>query len=79
MHVYYQGPGGKALDVAATSGRWTRAGSLDVVPVELPRESLGHYEKLRVPLPSPGTWTLALTTRTSDIDSYTTQFIVQVR
>ena len=50
-----------------------------MVPVELSRDTLGHYERLRVPLPAAGTWVLTLTTRTSDIDSTSTRFPVRIR
>lgn len=79
MHVYYTAAGGKAVDVEQVAVRWTRSGTDDTVPADIPRDSLGHYERLRVPLPSAGTWQLAVTTRTSDIDAYTTRFTVQVR
>lgn len=79
MHVYFTGKGSKAVDVEEVTARWTLVGGSDEVPVDLPRDTLGHYERLRVPLPSPGTWRLTLTTRVSDIDSYTTQFTVRVR
>jgi hypothetical protein len=59
--------------------RWTRDGSDDVIPVELEPDSLGHYERLRVALPSAGTWQLAVTTRTTDIDATTTRFTVRIR
>jgi copper transport protein len=79
VHVYYTAEGGKAVDVPEAALRWTRVGSDDVVPVELEHDSLGHYERLRVALPSAGTWQLAVTTRTTDIDATTTRFTVRIR
>ena len=79
IHVYYTAEGGKAVDVPEVDIRWTRDGTDDVIPVELERDSLGHYERLRVALPSSGTWELAVTTRTTDIDSAITRFTVRVR
>jgi copper transport protein len=79
VHVYYTAEGGKAVDVPETGLRWTRVGSDDVVPVELEHDSLGHYERLQVGLPSSGTWQLAVTTRTTDIDAHTTRFTVRIR
>jgi copper transport protein len=79
IHVYYTAEGGKAVDVPEVNVRWTRDGTDDVIPVELERDTLGHYERLRVALPSAGTWQLAVTTRTTDIDSTTTRFTVRVR
>lgn len=79
VHVYYTAEGGKAVDVPEVTARWTRPGSDDVVPVELARSSLGHYERLRVALPTAGTWRLTVTTRTSDVESTPTRFTVRVR
>jgi copper transport protein len=79
MHVYYTGAGGKAVDVEEVTARFTRIGADDVVPVDVPRDSLGHYEQLKVPLPDPGQWRLVLTTRTSDIDAPSTSFTVRIR
>jgi copper transport protein len=79
MHVYYTGAGGKAVDVAEVTARFTRIGADDVVPVDVPRDTLGHYEQLKVPLPDPGEWRLVLTTRTSDIDAPSTSFTIRIR
>ncbi len=79
MHVYFTGAGGKAVDVAEVTARFSRAGTDDVVPVAVPRDTLGHYAQLKLPLPDPGQWRLVLTTRTSDIDAYSTTFTIRVR
>jgi copper transport protein len=79
MHVYYTGAGGQAVDVEEVTARLTRVGTDDVVPVAVPRDTLGHYEQLKVPLPEPGEWRLVLTTRTSDIDAPSTSFTVRIR
>lgn len=79
MHVYYTGAGGKAVDVEEVTARFTRVGTDEVVPVEVPRDTLGHYEQLKVPLPDAGQWRLLLTTRTSDVDAPTTSFTFRIR
>ncbi len=79
MHVYYTGAGGKAVDVEEVTARLTRIGTDDVVAVAVPRDTLGHYEQLKVPLPDSGEWRLVLTTRTSDIDAPSTSFTVRIR
>jgi copper transport protein len=79
MHVYYTGAGSKAVDVEEVTARFTRVGTTDVVPVAVPRDTLGHYEQLKVPLPDAGQWRLDLTTRTSDIDTSTTTFVIRIR
>ncbi len=78
MHLSYT-EGGKAVDVQQVAARWTLEGGDDVVRVELSRTSLGQYERLRVTLPTAGTWQLYVTSRTSDIDAVTTRFTVRVR
>ncbi|MEX2291457.1 MAG: copper resistance protein CopC [Mycobacteriales bacterium] len=79
MHVYYTGAGGKAVDVEEVTARFTRVGTDEVVPVDVPPDSLGHYEQLKVPLPDPGQWRLLLTTRTSDVDAPATSFTFRIR
>jgi copper transport protein len=79
MHVYYTGAGSKAVDVEEVTARFTRVGITDVVPVAVPQDTLGHYEQLKVPLPDAGQWRLDLTTRTSDIDTSTTTFVIRIR
>lgn len=78
MHLSYT-QRGKAVDVVKATARWTSADGGYVVPAELSRTSLGGYDFQRVQLPAIGTWQLALTTQTSDIDSHTTLFNVPIR
>jgi copper transport protein len=77
LHVYYTGEGSKAVDVAEVRARFFHGG--EVVAVDVPRKSLGHYEELHVPLPASGTWRLELVTRTSDVDSHTTVLTFRLR
>lgn len=77
VHVYLQDRTGKAIDVAEVSGRLLQ-GDL-VVPVPLPRKSLGHYEQPRVLLEVGGDWRLEVVVRTSEVDSATTVQTVPFR
>jgi copper transport protein len=79
MHVYFTGAGGKAVDVEEVRAVLIHARSGDRVDVDVPRDSLGHYEQLRVALPASGDWRLDLFTRTSDIQSTTSTFTIPVR
>lgn len=79
MHVYYTGAGGKAVDVEEVTARFTRVVTSEVVPVAAPRDTLRHYEQLKVPPPDPGEWRLLLTTRTSDVDAPTISFTFRIR
>lgn len=79
MHFSYTDNAGKAVDVVAASARWTLQGGDEVVPVQLPRTSAGHYDLARVELSTLGTWQLAVTTQTSDIISSTTLFTIRIR
>jgi copper transport protein len=79
IHVYYTGKGGKALNVKEATGRFTYLETGEVIPVEVPHSSLGHYEDLNVVLPYAGEWRLELTTRTSDVDAVTEVFGFEVR
>lgn len=77
FHVYLQAADGRALDVPEVTGRLTREGT--TVDVRLQRESLGHYENLRVVVPAAGEWRLELVVRTTEIDSATTTQTVPFR
>lgn len=80
MHFTYTDGAGKFVDVVASTARWTlEGGGDDVVPVQLLRTAPGHYDLTRVELSTVGTWQLAVTTQTSDIDSTTTLFTVRTR
>ncbi len=79
LHLSYTDAGGKPLDVVAASGRFTLPGQDNVVPVQLVRTSRGHYDLSRVELSSTGSWTLAINTQTSDIDSTTTLLTIRIR
>lgn len=77
VHVYLQDASGKAVDVAEVSGRFLQGDQ--VVPVPLPRKSLGHYEQPRVLLEVGGDWRFEVVVRTSEVDSATTVQTVPFR
>lgn len=77
VHVYLQDAGGKAVDVAEVTGRFVQGDQ--VVPVALPRKSLGHYEQPRALLDRGGDWRFEVVVRTSEIDSTTTVQTVPFR
>ena len=79
MHVLYTDNGGSAADVVQSTARWTLLGGDNVVPVRLRRTSAGHYDLDHVELSTVGTWQLAISTQTSEIDSSTTLFTVRIR
>ena len=79
LYLSYTDGSGKPIDVVAASGRFTLPGQDNVVPVQLVRTSLSHYDLSRVELSSTGTWTLAINTQTSDIDSTTALLTIRIR
>ncbi|HEY3089060.1 MAG TPA: copper resistance protein CopC [Jatrophihabitantaceae bacterium] len=80
MHVYVFGRDGLLADV-----REVRAGAelprqhLGPVSVPLLHAGSGHFLAERVLLPHSGTWTLHLTVRASEFDSYSADIQVRVR
>lgn len=84
LRLTYTGPGGRPTEVIRASARFVEEAAVDgaepvVVPVALLRSGPGRYGAGAVLLPSAGTWQLAVTTQTSDIDATTTLFRVRVR
>ena len=80
MHVYVFGCDGLLVDV-----REVRAGAglpsqhLGLVSVPLLHAGSGHFLAERVVLPHSGTWTLHLTVRAGEFDSYSADIQVRVR
>ncbi|MCA1222079.1 copper resistance D family protein, partial [Streptomyces sp. 8L] len=72
MHIYLNGPGDKPLDVPQVKASLTlKARGVGPLPVTPRRFAPGHWAAEHVQIPMPGTWQLALTVRTSDIDETT--------
>ena len=78
LRLVYSDPAGAAVDVPAVTARWSRPGRPGVVPVALTRTGTGTHGGPRVVLPEAGTWQLEVVTRTSDLQSATTRFSVQI-
>lgn len=75
LHLYTLGPDGRTEDVAEVTGVLTRADGSRLA-VHPAHKSLGHYEDLRVIIPSTGSFRLDLQVRVDDLTSYpTTQTI----
>jgi copper transport protein len=70
INIVTASAGGGSLDpveVDATAALPARG--IEPIPLTLTRTSAGHYVVNGAPLGFPGTWTITVTVRTSDIDS----------
>lgn len=52
---------------------------LGPLPIPLQRTTPGHYQASSVQIPNNGTWQLAVTVRTSDIDETTVTTPINIR
>jgi copper transport protein len=77
--VFSYTAGGDPADVVKVSTRWTSEDGGYVVPAELTRADTGEYRFTGLLLPSVGTWKLAVTTQTTDIDTETVVVSVPIR
>ncbi|WP_105970299.1 copper resistance CopC/CopD family protein [Streptomyces geranii] len=72
MHVYVERPNGRAFDVPEVKVAFTltakKIGPLTVNPDHV---ATGHWTANAVQIPMTGTWKIAVTVRTSDIDQVT--------
>ncbi|OWA11262.1 hypothetical protein B9W68_15700 [Streptomyces sp. CS227] len=72
LHVYVQDPAKEPLDVPEVKVALTlRAQELGPLTAPLERISEGHWSATGVQIPLAGSWTVAVTVRTSDIDQVT--------
>lgn len=72
LHVYVQDPGKEPLDVPEVKVALTlKAQELGPLTAPLERISEGHWSAAGVQIPLAGSWTVAVTVRTSDIDQVT--------
>ncbi len=72
LHVYVQDPGEEPLDVPELKVALTlEAQELGPLTAPLERISEGHWSATGVQIPLAGSWTVAVTVRTSDIDQVT--------
>ncbi|MGW2953617.1 copper resistance CopC/CopD family protein [Streptomyces eurythermus] len=79
VHVTVTDPSGTLLDVPEIRAALTSSGGIGPLPVPLRRASEGHWTVSGFQVPTPGTWELALTVRTSDIDQITLRRPLDVR
>nr|BFD83908.1 copper resistance protein CopC [Streptomyces sp. Xyl84] len=79
MHVYVQRPDGKAFDVPEIKTAFTltaqKIGPLSVTPDHI---TTGHWAADGVQIPMAGSWKVAVTVRTSDIDQVTVSKNMQI-
>ncbi|UIX32697.1 copper resistance CopC/CopD family protein [Streptomyces sp. GQFP] len=72
MHVYVERPNGRAFDVPEVKVAFTlTAQDIGPLPVNPDRVATGHWTANEVQIPMAGTWKIAVTVRTSDIDQVT--------
>ncbi|WP_329460226.1 copper resistance CopC/CopD family protein [Streptomyces sp. NBC_01497] len=72
VHIYLNGPDDQPLDVPQVKASLTlKARGIGPLAVTPERFAPGHWAADHVQIPMPGTWQLALTVRTSDIDETT--------
>ncbi|MFE1608072.1 copper resistance protein CopC [Streptomyces albidoflavus] len=72
LHVYVQDPAKEPLDVPEVKVALTlKAQELGPLTAPLERISEGHWSTTGVQIPLAGSWTVAVTVRTSDIDQVT--------
>ncbi|GAA3736936.1 copper resistance CopC/CopD family protein [Streptomyces tremellae] len=72
MHLYVNGPDNRPLDVPQVKASLTlKSRGIGPLPIAPERFAPGHWAAEHVQIPMPGTWQLALTVRTSDIDETT--------
>jgi copper transport protein len=79
MHVFVQGPDGKAVDIPEVKVDLTlqakKIGPLAVTPEHV---TTGHWSANAVQIPMAGDWKIAVTVRTSDIDQVTVSKNAQI-
>ncbi|MEV6314250.1 copper resistance protein CopC [Streptomyces sp. NPDC051776] len=72
LDVRLKRPNGRPLDAPEVKVAFTLASKkLGPLPVLPPRAETGHWAARGVQIPMPGTWEIALTVRTTDIDQVT--------
>ncbi|MEV7280865.1 copper resistance protein CopC [Streptomyces sp. NPDC093111] len=79
VHVTVVGPDGRLLDVPEIRATLTSSGGIGPLAVPLRRASEGHWTVSGFQVPTPGTWELALTVRSSDVDQITLRRPLDIR
>lgn len=79
MHVYMERPNGRAFDVPEVKVAFTlTAKNIGPLPVNPDRVATGHWTAAEVQIPMAGSWKIAVTVRTSDIDQVTVDKNAQI-
>ncbi len=79
MHVYVEGPGGRAVDVPEVKIALTlTAQDIGPLPVAPDHVTTGHWSASGVQIPMAGDWKVEVTVRTSDIDQVTVSKNAQI-
>ncbi|MFI9466290.1 copper resistance CopC/CopD family protein [Streptomyces sp. NPDC052492] len=79
MHVYVEGPGGRAVDVPEVKIALTlTAQDIGPLPVAPDHVTTGHWSASGVQIPMAGDWRVEVTVRTSDIDQVTVSKNAQI-
>ena len=79
MHVYVQRPNGKAFDIPEVKVAFTlKTKDIGPLPVVPDRIATGHWTASGVQIPMAGSWEIAVTVRTSDIDQVTVDKNAQI-
>ncbi|MFJ8901056.1 copper resistance CopC/CopD family protein [Streptomyces sp. NPDC102370] len=79
MHVYVEGPGGRAVDVPEVKIALTlTAQDIGPLPVAPDHVTTGHWSVSGVQIPMAGDWKVEVTVRTSDIDQVTVSKNAQI-
>lgn len=79
MHLYVERPNGKAFDIPEVKVALTlKARDIGPLPVVPDRIATGHWTASGVQIPMTGSWNIAVTVRTSDIDQVTVDKNAQI-
>ncbi|KAA0933678.1 copper resistance CopC/CopD family protein [Streptomyces apricus] len=79
MHVYVERANGKAFDIPEVKVAFTlKAKDIGPLPVVPDRIATGHWTASGVQIPMAGSWQIAVTVRTSDIDQVTVDKNAQI-
>lgn len=79
MHVYVERPNGRAFDIPEVKVALTlEAKDIGPLPVVPDRIATGHWTASGVQIPMTGSWNIAVTVRTSDIDQVTVDKNAQI-
>lgn len=79
LHVWLERPNGRAMDAPEVKVAFTNnAKEIGPLPAAPDRIATGHWSAAGAQIPMPGTWEVAVTVRTSDIDQVTVKKNVKI-